>query len=146
MSHVHCPACRFAYNALHSATCPRCAPPARPAGPLDAIAEVDAALDRLSVALGRLAEDELDAVAMRLVSTEHADTWAGVIAGAIAGAVLARREPPPIQLELEAPAASIAAPIEVPSARERALFALALALLARLAAVTRDAATRLRRW
>jgi hypothetical protein len=116
---------------------------AKPApAPLDPMAEVDAALDRLAAALGRLDDAELDAVAMRLVSTEHADTWAGVLAHAIAGAVIARREPPPIAIELEAPEMPVA---EAPTDRERALFALALALLARLAAVTRDAAIRFRR-
>ena len=106
MSHVHCPACRYAYNTAALAACPRCVAVATPAPPVvvhDAVAEVDAALDRLALALGRLDDDEREAVAMRLVSTEHADTWAGVIAGAIAGAVLARREPPPIVVELEAP-------------------------------------------
>jgi hypothetical protein len=148
MSHVHCPACRYAFRTSVSPSCPRCAPAAVPVSqpepprPLDALAEVDAALDRLAVALGRLADDELDAVAMRLVSTEHANTWAGVIAGAIAGAVLARREPAPIAIELEAPELPAEAPV---TDRERALFALVLALLTRLAAATRDAATRLRR-
>jgi hypothetical protein len=114
-----------------------------PAGKLDALAEVDAALDRLAVALGRLDDDELDAVAMRLASTEHESTWAGVLAGAIAGAVIARRQPPVIAIELEAPpeVPEVAAPTD----RERALLAMVVALLARLAAVTRDAATRLRR-
>ena len=144
MSHVHCPACRYAYNAVASPACPRCVPAAvpKPAVLLDPMAEVDRALDRLAVALGRLDDAELDAVAMRLVSTEHADTWAGVLAHAIAGAVIARREPPPIAIELEAPEMPVAAPA---TDRERALFALALALLARLAAVTRDAAIRFRR-
>ena len=137
MSHVHCQACRYAYN---SAACPRCvavvpAPAAQVRVLADPLAEVDAALDRLALALGRLGDDELEAVAMRLVSTEHPDTWAGVIASAIAGAVLARREPPPIAIELEAP--ELAA--EPVTERERALFTLALALLARLAAVTRNA-------
>jgi hypothetical protein len=138
MSHVHCPACRYAYNTAALAACPRCVTVVAPAaGALaDPLAEVDAALDRLAVALGRLADDELEAVAMRLVSTEHPDTWAGVIAGAIAGAVLARREPPPIAIELEAPELPAEPPV---TARERALFALALALLARLAAATRFA-------
>lgn len=141
MSHVHCPACRYAYNTAALAACPRCvavAVPAVSAAPpkADPLAEVDAALDRLALALGRLADDELEAVAMRLVSTEHPDTWAGVIAGAIAGAVLARREPPPIAIELEAPELPAEPPV---TARERALFALALALLARLAAATRFA-------
>jgi hypothetical protein len=145
MSHVHCPACRFAYNTATAAGCPRCqvarAAAAEPA-PVDrgdALAEVDAALDRLAVALGRLADDELDAVAVRLVSTEHAGTWAGILANAIAGAVLARRGAVAIPAEPEPPAAP------PPSERERALVALALALLARLAAVTRDAASRFAR-
>jgi hypothetical protein len=137
MSHVHCPACRFAYSTITSPACPRCvpavAPPAPAPRPVDAMAEVDLALDRLALALGRLADDELEAVAMRLVSTEHADTWAGVIAGAIAAAVIARREPPPIAIELEAPVEAAAPATD----RERALFALVLALLGRLAAVTR---------
>jgi hypothetical protein len=149
MSHLHCPACRYAYNTLSSDRCPRCAPARPPTAtpPLDAMAEVDLALDRLAAALGRLADDELDAVAMRLASTEHPDTWAGVIAGAIAAAVLSKRrevETPVVRIALEPPAPIDAEPPM--TARERALVALALGLLARLAAVTREAATRFRRW
>jgi hypothetical protein len=142
MSHVHCPECRFAYNVALSAGCPRCAVVRAPAPAVvvidrsDALAEVDAALDRLAVALGRLDDDELDAVAVRLVSTEHGGTWAGILANAIAGAVLAKRGAVALPLEPEPPAPT------VPTDRERALFALALALFARLAAVTRDAAAR----
>jgi hypothetical protein len=149
MSHVHCPACRHAFNLATSAACPRCAPATAAADPwptppptrLDALAEVDVALDRLAAALGRLADDELDAVAIKLAATEHPDTWAGVIAGAIAAAAIARRTtaaPPPIRLELEPPAA---APTEDEplTPRERALATMVLALLARLAA-------RIRRW
>lgn len=148
MSHVHCPACRYAYNSLTSQACPRCVPqPVKPVpvpvpvGKLDALAEVDAALDRLAVALGRLDDDELDAVAVRLASTEHESTWAGVVAGAIAAAVIARRQAPVVVMELDAPEITEAAPTD----RERALLAMVVALLTRLAAVTRDAATRLRR-
>jgi hypothetical protein len=97
----------------------------------DALAEVDAALDRLAAALGRLADDELDAVALRLAATEHVGTWGGVLANAIAGAVLARRGTVAIPADPEPPAPP------QPTAREKALLALALALLARLAAVTR---------
>lgn len=143
MSHVHCPACRYAYNSLTSPGCPRCVARPAPAGKLDAQAEVDAALDRLAVALGRLDDAELDAVAMRLASTEHAGTWAGILAGAIAGAVIARRQPPVVVMELEAPAAEVTD--AAPTDRERALLTMVVALLARLASVTRDAATRLRR-
>jgi hypothetical protein len=144
MSHVHCPACKYAYNVALSAGCPRCvvtrpapAPVIEVVDRTDALAEVDAALDRLAVALGRLADDELDAVALRLAATEHAGTWAGVLANAIAGAVLARRGAVAIPADREPPAPP-------PTARERALFALALALFARLAAVTRGALARIR--
>jgi hypothetical protein len=157
MSHVHCPACRYAFNLATSAACPRCAPatatatatatadpwPTPPPTRLDALAEVDVALDRLAAALGRLADDELDAVAMKLAATQHPDTWAGVIAGAIAAAALARRSAtgsPVIRFELEPPVPA-AAPVEDEplTPRERALATMVLALLARLAA-------RLRRW
>ena len=145
MSHVHCPGCRYAYNVALSAGCPRCAvtraaPAVQPIVVVDrsdALAEVDVALDRLAAALGRLADDELDAVALRLAATEHVGTWGGVIANAIAGAVLARRGTVAIPADPEPPAP--------PTARERALFALALALLARLAAVTRDVGSRFAR-
>ena len=140
MSHAHCPTCRYAFKLTASAGCPRCSPLAGSVRPEarsgDALATVDAALDGLAVALGRLDDDELGAVAIRLVSTEHANTWAGVIAGAIAGAVFARSRQPGLIAVESTPEPPVAPP---PTDRERALLALAFALLARLAAVTRDA-------
>ena len=130
MEFVHCPGCRYAFDATRSSACPRCertlgaAPPA----PRDAESEVDLAIARLGHALGRLDDAALDRLTVRLVSAEHADPWAALVAGAIAGAIASRRAPGLVAVTEPEPAAP------PPTERERLLISLALALLARLAA------------